>query len=248
MLLCEILDKPIRNLRTSQKSVSDVINHPNQSVIGTGFQSMAYLHKKFPNQIIKTIQITGTSDPQYQYLRLVLNHQDNPYFPKVKVVKQFNTSKTSQEDREVKFSVLKTESGETLDDFLPPQEQDYTLYVIMERLHPLPKLSSTELDRLGIRPEIDDIYTLGSIYVKFFINQAEAGRVDVLLNIAFKSTTYRKRILTTANDPNLKQALRLLEPLFKHYSIDMHQGNIMIRGQNQWVFIDPISYNDSTNN
>jgi hypothetical protein len=61
--------------------------------------------------------------------------------------------------------------------------------------------------------------------------------------MAFQNPEIRREMIRSIQEPNLKQALRLLEPLFRHYTPDMHGANIMVRGT-QWVFIDPVSLDD----
>ena len=89
MKLNEILEKPIKNLKQGSKPTTDLLRHSNLSAVGVGAQAIAYMHQKFPDKIIKTVQILNSSDPVYQYVRLCLNHQNNPYFPKIASVKQF---------------------------------------------------------------------------------------------------------------------------------------------------------------
>ena len=65
-----------------------------------------------------------------------------------------------------------------------------------------------------------------------------------LVQKQFGSPEWRKQAIQTTKNPQLKQALRLLEPLFRHYDNDMHLKNIMYRkgshGQPEIVFMDPI--------
>lgn len=60
-----------------------------------------------------------------------------------------------------------------------------------------------------------------------------------------QSTVTRHKIYKMTTDRTLKQAMKLLEPLFRNYTADMHFGNIMIRKSNngpQLVFMDPVTY------
>jgi hypothetical protein len=55
----------------------------------------------------------------------------------------------------------------------------------------------------------------------------------------------RHKIYKMTTDPSLKQAMKLLEPLFRNYSADMHFGNVMVRrtsSGSQLVFMDPVTY------
>jgi hypothetical protein len=58
-------------------------------------------------------------------------------------------------------------------------------------------------------------------------------------------TSIRQTIYKKTVDPELKKAMKLLEPLFRNFGTDMHFGNVMVRktGQgSQLVFMDPITY------
>lgn len=102
----------------------------------------------------------------------------------------------------------------------------------MERLYPMEWGDiKTYIKMLGINPDDwsqFDTYTL-SIHVR-----------DML-----EKTNVRHRIYKMTTDPTLKQAMKLLEPLFRNYSADMHFGNVMVRKTSsgpQLVFMDPVSY------
>lgn len=240
MKLFEILDKSIKGLRTSNKEVQDTIRNTNQRVIGIGAQAIAYLHQKFPNQIIKTIQISGTNDPQYQFLRLCLKHQNNPYFPKIFAVKQYKTKDVSRKERSDKFSELQGEYGEPFDD-IPNEAQKYTLFVVMEKLQPFSHMGIFR--QLGVNPTPDDMTPRDKQSLRL---TSGLNRTDIMIRMAMSNPIFRKKVIMTTPDPKFAQALRLLEPLFKHYSPDLHTGNIMIRGSNQLVFIDPITIEGSS--
>ncbi|MGZ8924481.1 MAG: hypothetical protein ACXW2E_01225 [Nitrososphaeraceae archaeon] len=227
MLLTELLHKTIPNIKSTNKSTSGILINPNKAVIGVGAQTIAYLHKKFPTKIIKTIQITGSDDPSYQFLRLVLKHQKNPYFPKIYSVKQYRTSQMSYINHQDEFSMI-----DHKDEFSPaPDQLTYTLIVVTERLNPLRDLNTKDLEMLGI----EDVEVPNRL--------KQHKRISAIkFKQAFLDPIYRKKMIQTATDPWLKQALRLLEPLFRNYGPDMHDGNIMTRDDQHWVFVDPITY------
>jgi len=184
------------------------------------------LHKKFPNQIVKTIQISGTGDPSYQVLRLFLNHQDNPYFPKILAVKMFKTDNSSPKGREREFDLIDVDMQ-----YSPaPDALANTLYVVSERLFDLPGITESDLERLGI----DDF----PIPVQFRGHRRSA---EIKFRMAFKDWTFRKQMYYLSLDKDFKQALRLLEPLFRHYESDMHGSNVMIRENGHWVIVDPVT-------
>lgn len=64
--------------------------------IGSGINSNVFSHDKCSNIAIKEINVMGPKgeeDSNYQFLRLCLKHQDNPWFPKIYNVKQYPNSK-----------------------------------------------------------------------------------------------------------------------------------------------------------
>lgn len=223
MLLIEFLKKSSPNIRTTNKLVSDLINTKHHEIVGVGAQAIAYLHKKFPGKIVKTIQIFGVNDPSYQFLRMVMKHQDNPYFPKIFSVKMYPSNIINQQVRNDMFD----DTDATGEFSPPPSQKGYTLYVVTERLTPLKEITEEDLYSFGIRV----IPPLPS---------AQQPSPDIRFRRAFRSEGYREHIRYFVKDLKLKQALRLLEPLFRHYEPDMHKGNIMLRGK-QWVFVDPVA-------
>jgi hypothetical protein len=219
MLLWEILDKSSPKIKTTSKPVSDLLPPNTHKVVGIGAQALAYLHHKYPTKIIKTIQVYGDSDPSYQFLRLVLKHQDNPYFPKIYNVKMYPTKEANYRTRGIDFDEMDPTGV-----FSPPPSQlDYTIYVVMEKLSNLSQITEQDLRMFGI-PKVG------------------SGKVDLQFRRAFKDRYLRSVMINNVKDPFLRQALRLLEPLFNHFEPDMHKNNIMLRGTH-WVFVDPISHN-----
>ncbi len=230
MLLCEILDKLTHHIKTSNRQVDDLISRKKHQVVGAGAQSLAYLHSKFPGKVIKTIQIRGYSDPSYQFLRLVLKHQDNPYFPKIFSVKKYPTSQTSQRQRGIDFREVSPGV-----EFEPaPSQADYTLYVVMEWLQPLSTMSENDLIKFQLQN-----YLPTNMYN--FAKKSSKDMPGLKFCNAFKDPDVRKYMIAHITDPTLKQSLRLLEPLLRQFEPDMHGSNILMRGA-QWVFIDPVTH------
>jgi hypothetical protein len=218
MKIHEILDRQITNLKTSSKPISDI--WPNQTVAGIGAQSIAYLHARYPDKIIKTIQVSGTADPSYQFLRLSLNHQDNPFFPKIYNVKYHpGTHPTAAKQRDDDFDIAYDDT--------PPDKLQNTIVVVMEKLKPLLSISDADMMQFGLANLTAHI-------------PSGATANNVKFTRAFRDPKWRASMQAHVSNQYLKQALRLLEPLFRHYHPDMHRNNIMLRG-NQWVFIDPIT-------
>lgn len=227
MKLNEILTNPSLKIPVVNKQVSDIQKQSQYSIVGTGAQAIAYLHKKFPNKVIKTIQISGYNDPAYQFLRLVLNHQDNPYFPKIFSAKVYQ-SVQDEDGRGILFDLM-DEAG----NFSPPPDlSGFTIFVVMERLTQLNQITNQDLEIFGFE----------DMPIPAKMKQYKRDS-EIKFRMAFKDPKWRRIAYNAANDPNLKRALRLLEPLFRHYEPDMHGDNIMLRG-NQWVFMDPVSHNE----
>jgi hypothetical protein len=146
MLLTELLNKTSPTIKTSKSSTSGILTHSTQQVIGGGAQAIAYLHKKFPGKVIKTIQLSGTDDPVYQFMRLAMKHQNNPYFPKIYSVKMYPTTQDSMDDRADEFDILDTKG----DYNPPPDTMNYTAYVVMEKLKPLSNITNQDLEKFGL--------------------------------------------------------------------------------------------------
>ncbi len=185
MKLFEVLSKRHPNIPQASKDPMDPLHPPSWDYIEGGQQSLVY-STKHPNVVVKVAYTkTGTQDPTYQFLRVILNHQDNPYFPKVYHVKQYPSY----------------------------------LIITMEKLSPMTNADYPLLQQ-----------TVGSISLSEFEQ-------------IFHDSTKLKQLIKTTNDPELRQALRLMAPLFQHYDPDMNPGNIMIRPTPRHiVFIDPIAY------
>jgi hypothetical protein len=95
--------------------------------IGSGIQGVAYKHPKQPNVIIKTAKMKDPqTDPYANFIRMVLKHQDNPFFPRIYSAKIYNT----------------------------PNSNDYTMVVTMEKLYPVyrnPKLDDIVIDNFQLQ-------------------------------------------------------------------------------------------------
>lgn len=67
---------------------------PKYKEIGSGVSSVNFSHKDNPNIVIKSIQLNGdySDSSEYQFLRVCLNHQDNPWFPKIYNAKLYKPS------------------------------------------------------------------------------------------------------------------------------------------------------------
>lgn len=203
MLLCEILSKPIPNLKTSKVRINPRWDDNQDKLLSMGkpgLQSKAMYHSPSRSVVKHTNMHMQQEDPSYQFLRLALQHQDNPYFPKVHKIKGYDINgRTTQ-------TVSK-----------------------MERLYPMAWDDVKKfLTVLGIDPHpygsFDTIGLNNSIYANF------------------KKPEWRVKYASRSPDANFKKALRLLEPLFRHYGPDMHFDNVMVRGNGEIVLLDPVTY------
>ncbi len=103
-----------------------------------------------------------------------------------------------------------------------------TLIITMEKLYRIPDDNKLLYKLFGLTP----------------------ADIDLTLNTllyTFDEVELRKEIVTKTQYQSLKQAMRLLEPLFRHYLPDIHQYNIMCRKSSQGtvlVFLDPIQSDD----
>lgn len=74
--------------------------------IGHGISSVAFPSKK-PNTILKTSYHESSNDPYFQYLKLVLDNQDNPFFPRIYNAKTYEH--TTRKGRPVVALVVEME-------------------------------------------------------------------------------------------------------------------------------------------
>ena len=227
----------------SQKNTTGILKSPNLVHLGTGMTAIAYLHKKFPSKVVKTINISGENDPACHFLRICVNHQNNPYFPKIHAYKQYNTTEFGNWDdidveRDQRYQEL---HGVTKIDY-PPQFNYYQLIIVMEKLYPLKGNDSAALpilQELGILPQ--DLTTIEKT-TNFKGEEVDTDPLDLLSTI-LNNPIERKRLRQIAKDPFFNQAMKLLEPLLIKHAPDMHHGNIMLRKSPDGphlVIIDPV--------
>jgi hypothetical protein len=239
MKLKDLCEKKIE-MPTSKGKTSGMFQSSGLSYFDAGIQAIAYLHQKFPNKVIKTLNISGENDPAYQFLRICKNHQDNPYFPKIYAYKLYDNS--YDEDDKSRFKQFRAISGYRGS---PPDWKDKILIVVTEKLEELKKnqrIVIPLLQQVGILPP--DLTKLRYIDHTKPNNQGEIMPPLRAISRSFEELEDRKRIYNTTQDVQLKQAIRLLEPLFNSYYPDMHEGNIMLRlnPTPHLVFIDPVTF------
>lgn len=241
------------NIPKSKKAVGNILKNKNLAQAGTGVQAVAYLHKKFPNTIVKAIYIEGEHDAAYQFVRLCMNHQNNPFFPKIFYAKMYDTRYDGIEQS-------KLYKSNDLPDYRPQ-----LLIVVMEKLHKIDEDMGYEtslqlLQSLGILPE--DLskhpkqWTTQQWRERFDKNAAgyedeeewwtnldEPSPLEYRIKGMFEIPKNRMWLRNNTNNPKLAEAMRLLEPLFRRFTPDIHMDNIMIRRTGvgpQLVFVDPV--------
>lgn len=128
MKLKELLEKDIRVI-PGKSSIEPTLSYKLKR-LGAGVQGMAFKHPRSTNMIIKTARVSNPETDSYvKFIKLALEHQDNPFFPRIY------------------DAVLRT---------LPNNE--YELVVQMERLHKLSSRELADITpqlfkRLGFKLE-----------------------------------------------------------------------------------------------
>lgn len=108
----------------------------------------------------------------------------------------------------------------------PPGHQ---MIIRMEKLKTIPNNKEFFLKLFGLSKDDIERFELDHYLDMFEMFDTPEGRREI-----YNRTEY----------PSLKQALRLLEPLFRNFEPDMHGGNIMYRDTPTGpilVFIDPVN-------
>ena len=222
MLLSEI-KLPVRQ---SPIRISNAITSNKTDIIGSGWQTVVYAHKKHANSVIKIASIDDAGDPIYQSLRVFFNHQNNPFFPKIYNYKVYPSRDVTDDEMD------HLETFADIKEIGPPKDSPYKLVIVTERLQPIESISQNEIlammESLGI---LQDVKNSPRTYIEH--------RSQMMSMFRFPETRGYMRQNTTNKD--FANALRLLEPLFRKFAPDMHFNNVMLRGR-QLVIIDPVGY------
>lgn len=207
----------------SNKPISGYLDNKNIAYINNGIQAMVYAHNKKPNSVIKIISIEGTNDPAYQFLRVCVNHPNNPYLPKIFSHKIYKTEQMS-------LDAIEELEKNPIFDFEPIQEgRPFQLFLVVERLQEFPDTHlATFLQQVNLYPLVNRFA------------QTRRTTLDIGFRMMFQDARGRSILRRYANDKNWSDALRLLEPLFNKHESDVHIGNLMLRG-NQTVLNDPVT-------
>lgn len=187
------------------------------SGIGAGiYDSKIYIDRRHPNQVLKVVPIVSKQDSYYQFLQMIKNHKNNPFFPRIYGMRLY----------EIERSIVPGDKFEGTSDKEIPEH--LLLYVWMERLHPLTMFDEDHVRQL-----------LSNIGIEY------SGRLknDLSLRRLFNVWSNRMHAASSSLIPQFEEAMNLLEPMFKSYQNDMHIENIMVRltgSGPQLVLVDPL--------
>ena len=208
-------------LPKSKTPITGIFNNPNMDVIGTGVQSTVYSMKSHPNSVLKVVNVMGDNDPTIQFLRVCTNHQDNPYFPKIFSYKLYDAKDLSQDDIDYLRNNLEFK-----------QYRSKTILLIsMEKLDRIFDFNAERIVRM---------LQILKLTATDYVNYSEPL---LIMQDWFKDPKMRKKMMNNTPDPKLKDALRILEPLFNRFKADVHGNNVMIRTDGKRIHLvlsDPI--------
>lgn len=225
MLLLEI--KQVAQNKTRRTLLIDLSKSKHLQAIGSpGSQASAFQHTNKLNTIVKVVNLHfgGMNDPIIRVVKLFLEHSDNPFFPKIYTAKIYR------------------------------DELDKHLYMIitMERLRPISasnehlfEASIQQLYRLRVLPSKYDFkHPLHSQHMNF-VEETEDEIEAAYITMFEMFSDVRNRYWLAQNTPdnNLKEAIKLLNPIFKDNRSDLHEDNVMVRLTSvgpQLVLMDPV--------
>jgi hypothetical protein len=144
---------------------------------------------------------------------MIKSHQNNPFFPKIHGIRIYDVDQFD---------------GKTDDGYEYSVDSHLMLYVWMEKLHPLKSLDE------------DHVRQLLSIVGIDYQGQMQD---DMSLRNTFRYGENRRDLQQKTIIPKFKEALRVLEPMFKKFGQDVHIENIMVRLTGvgpQLVIVDPL--------
>lgn len=211
----------IQDLYRARKSKAD-FNRPDidsEETIGTGIQSMVYVHPRDKSKVVKIADIKNPDNDSYlEFVRLIVSHQDNPFFPRIYNVKLYEKP---PEDR--------TRS-----------EGDYRLVMVMERLYSIWDLMN---NHRYMKAALDELVSLGipdSVTQEYIDSQED----PTVLWDYFEDTDNIEDLIQYSDNHSFREAMNTLVPYMRSFGQDMHMGNIMVRPTKngiQLVIIDPLA-------
>ena len=211
----------VQDLYRTRQTKQD-FNRPSprdKETVGTGVQSTVYVHPKDKTKVVKIADIKDPNNDSYlEFVRLIMDHQDNPFFPKIHKAKLYQ----------------KTPDDRTIDD------GEYRLVMIMERLYPIWDLKNNhqymqaalkELVGLGVPEEVTREYI-------------DSGEDPTILWDYFEDEDNIEDLIQYSDNHSFREAMRTLSPYMRTHGQDMHMGNLMVRTSKnglELVIIDPLA-------
>jgi hypothetical protein len=232
MKIEEILGELKLNPRISNKSTSGVLKSPKLQFIAAGCQAIAYYHKTHPNTVVKVAAVSGEGDPIWQFLRICINHKNNPYFPKIFNYKIFNLSAITDEEEEYL-------ENDPAFEYLPIHDnRKMQILMVTEHLNEITEAQFEQsLNKLGLDKLIEFTKRQWQPSYSYPLT------TEMIWQMLMDKSIGRKYLRSKSNDKYFSDAIRLLSPLIatgRMYA-DVHLGNMMLRKDGHLVFNDPLA-------
>lgn len=89
MLLNELIDTDrVRKIKKTDAFTALSLFRSLGEPLGSGSYATVYKGKR-PNTVIKVTKVKDTNDPYIKYIRVIKDHQDNPFFPRIYRTKMY---------------------------------------------------------------------------------------------------------------------------------------------------------------
>jgi acylphosphatase len=232
MLLLEL--RP--DLPQSAKKVQIPITK-NAKQLGMGIQGFARKFLGRPNTVVK-VALMGKQDAYEEFIKIVINHQDNPFFPRIHAVKKYRIDALDMSD----YEFLANRLGSSIS---PGMEEDildnmtWMVIIVMEEL----KSAENRKYEHAVVQNITQLFgenVMKQIYE--ILGRDDDMDVDTLLS-ALSQVFICKQVIKDTPNPKFRDALRLMVPLLNKFYADIRGSNVMVRLSAQGpqlVFIDPV--------
>jgi hypothetical protein len=220
MLLEDI--KTVKTNKPSTRLVYDFKLNKNFKQLGFGGQqATAYQHINKPNTVVKTIKIRqGFKDPVIEFVEICFKHSNNPFLPRFYTAKLYETNDSQSQNVLIvtmeKLQAIRKAGGSKIHD---------AVYEIFKQLRIFPNVQDEEHPMIQYS-DLED---------QNLIN-------DVIFNM-FAESEMRDWLINNTPNPQLAEALQLLNPILELYYSDLHIDNIMFRLTSvgpQLVLMDPV--------
>lgn len=200
--------------------------------IGEGYFAKVYPGRK-TNTVIKVANAQNPDDAYINFIREAMDHQDNPFFPRV-----YNAK------------IYKTDPDQNLERYKNLTKYEFVFVVETERLIPLTSEKIYDsiphiLEQLGIKAD-ELISDTGQADKRRDYDQDSEERHFILstkLNAAFEEIEQLKHM---TDNQQFIEALNAVERLHqKGHNVDMHAANAMVRLTStgpQLVLTDPVAF------